>query len=440
MLRHTISTRHAQRRKRAMTENAGASFLIFAPELVIRNQDVYFPFRQDSYFYYLTGFEEAESALVMTATGKTVLFVMRRDAEREIWEGERYGVEGALTTFGVDATYPIEELPSRLPELLKGSERLYYRQKMSERQDRLVLEALERHRTSDGRSGRGLLSVMDPSMILAEMRMFKDEEEVESLRKACSITARAHLKLMQTVRPGQNEGEVEALVDYEFRRNGCHRNGYGSIVAGGKNATCLHYHSNNEVLKDGDLLLVDAGGEYDYFTSDITRTFPVGRRFTDDQARFYDLVLESQMAAIAMAKPGNTLAAIHRKATEVLTQGLIDMSLLSGSVDELIKSGAIKRFYPHGTGHWLGMDVHDVGLYQIKNKELKDEPRPLKPGMCFTIEPGLYIQPGDLDAPPEYRGIGIRIEDDILITESGCEVLTHEAPKLRSDIETIRAV
>ncbi|HUP58583.1 MAG TPA: M24B family metallopeptidase, partial [Bdellovibrionota bacterium] len=266
-----------------------------------------------------------------------------------------------------------------------------------------------------------------------EMRLFKAPEEVEALRGACRITALAHTAAMKEVKPGMNEFEVEALIDYTFRKEGCQRVGYGSIVAGGVNAACLHYRFNNQPLRDGDLLLIDAGGEFNYYTSDITRTFPVGRQFTDAQAKAYELVLKSQKSAIAMAKPGAKLPEIHKHVCEILTDGMLSLGLLKGNRDEILKSFAFRRFYPHNTSHWLGMDVHDVGLY-MKNGEA----RPLEPGMCFTIEPGFYVQPTDKEAPREFHGIGIRIEDDILITRSGNEILTKDAPKEIADIEALR--
>lgn len=424
-----------------MKANFGAVFIFPSNDEVLRNPDVHYPFRQESNFYYLTGFEEPESFLVLAPAGsqqagsfKTVLFVRKRDPEKEMWEGERYGTEGAQKIFGADEAYLIEEFDQKLPDLLKGSEKVFYRMGHHEAVDRRVLSALEVHRRSLGRSGKSLPPISDPNETLGEMRLFKSVEEVASLRKACQITALAHKAAMKQVRPGMNEFEVEALIDYEFRRNGCARVGYGSIVAGGKNATCLHYRSNNEPLRDGDLLLIDAGGECDYYTSDITRTFPVGKGFSAAQAHVYDLVLKSQKAAIAMVKPGATIPAIHKHVCEVLTEGLLSLGLLKGKADEILKNNGFKRFYPHNTSHWLGMDVHDVGLYTKGG-----EPRALEPGMCLTIEPGLYMQPTDNDVPAEYRNIGIRIEDDVLVTATGNEVLTKDAPKERSELESLRA-
>jgi Xaa-Pro aminopeptidase len=416
---------------KAASENA--VFVLPAAKEVLRNPDVTFPFRQESNFFYLTGFEEPEAWVVILPTGKLVMFVRRRDPVMEIWEGARYGTEGALKVFGADEAYLTDEFPKKFPELLKGVEKVYYRAHLDEENDRIVMAALEEYRRAYGRSGRPLLPIADPNAMIAEMRLFKSKEEVEAMRKACSITAAAHKAAMIETKPGMNEFEVEALIDYQFRKQGAQRVGYGSIVAGGVNACCLHYRANNEALRDGDLLLIDAGAEYNYYTSDITRTFPVGRVFSKEQAAIYDLVLKAQTECIALAKPGATLPQIHRHATETLVKGAISLGLIEGDVDEIISSGKVKRLYPHGTGHWLGMDVHDVGLYQIDR-----EPRKLEPGMMFTIEPGLYIQPDDLESPESYRGIGIRIEDDILITIGGCEVMTAGVPKKREEIEALR--
>lgn len=434
MLLKTLPSFFKQRRenlqKKASKQNA--AFVFFAAPEVLRNPDVTYPYRQESNFYYLTGFEEPE-ALALVLPNKYVLFVRKRDPHMEMWEGERYGTEGALKVFGADEAYLIDELDTKLPELLKTVDQIYYRAHHSEHDDRILFNILEKVRKSMGRSGRPLLPIHDPNEVLGEMRLFKSAEEADLMRKACKITALTHKTVMQQTRVGMNEFEVEALIDYEFRRNGCARVGYGSIVAGGKNATCLHYRSNNEVLKDGDLLLIDAGGEYGYYTSDITRTFSVGKKFSKAQAAIYDLVLKSQLECIAMAKPGATMAGIHKHACTVLTEGLLSLGLLQGKLEQIVESGGFRRFYPHGTGHWLGMDVHDIGLYQLNG-----EPRKLEAGMMFTIEPGLYVQPDDKDAPAEYRDIGVRIEDDILITSNGCEVMTSAAPKKRDEIEALR--
>jgi Xaa-Pro aminopeptidase len=433
MLLSHVSPQFKSRRDALMKANPDAVFIFPSGEEVLRNPDVHYPFRQESNFYYLSGFEEAESFLVL-AQAKMFLFVRHRDPEKEMWEGERYGIEGAKKVFGADEAFTHDQFDAKLPEILKGSTQVFYRLGLSETIDRRVLAAIEVHRRSLGRSGKALPPLSDPNEVIGEMRLFKSQEEIADLRKACEITALAHKTVMRETKPGMNEFEVEALVDYVFRKNGCQRVGYGSIVAGGRNAACLHYRFNNEKLNDGDLLLVDAGGEYNYFTSDITRTFPVGKRFSASQAKLYDLVLKSQKKGIELAKPGSTMPQIHKACTEVLIDGMLSLGLMTGKPEDIYKSNAYKRFYPHGTGHWLGMDVHDVGLYTRNG-----EPRPLEPGMAFTIEPGFYVQPGDMDAPAEYRNIGIRIEDDVVITAQGCDVLTRGAPKEREEVEALKA-
>jgi Xaa-Pro aminopeptidase len=428
------------RREKLLQSQPGGVFIFASNAEVLRNPDVHYPFRQESNFYYLSGFEEPESFLVLApakskpGAHKMVLFVRRRDPEKEMWEGERYGIEGARQVFGADEAYPIDELDSKLPELLQGSDHVYYRMGLSEPVDRQILSALEKHRRSLGRSGKSLPPIADPNELVGEMRLFKTPDELRVIREACRVSALAHKTAMQETRPGMNEFEVEALIDYVFRKNGCQRVGYGSIVAGGANAACLHYRANNAVLNDGELLLIDAGGERDYYTADITRTFPVGRKFTQAQAKAYEIVLDAQKVGLSLSKPGSKLPEIHRRVCESLIDGMLRAGLLKGNAEELFKSNAFKRFYPHNTSHWLGIDVHDVGLYTRDG-----EARALEPGMVFTVEPGFYVQPGDREAPAEFRNIGIRIEDDVLVTTDGCEVMTQDAPKERADIEALRA-
>lgn len=441
MLLTQIPSYFKARRNQLMESHPGAVFVLPSCPFYYRNPDVPHPYRQESNFYYLTGFEEYESCLVLapaseggTGNHRMILFVLPNDPEKEMWEGARYGLEGARRVFGADEAYLIHELDKLLPELFKGAERVFYQLGFSPDMDRTVMTALETNRRSRGRSGCGQLPVEDSRLPIGELRLFKAEEEIQALRKACEISGLAHREVMSTVKPGMNESEIEALIDYLFRKKGCQRVGYGSIIAGGRNATCLHYRFNNEELKSGDLLLIDAGGEHRYYTADITRTFPIGKKFKTAQAELYELVLRAQKAGIEMARPGVTLPQIHRQVCTVLVEGLRDLHLLDGDVDDLIKTGAFRRFYPHGTSHWLGMDVHDVGLYTVKG-----EPRILEPGMVFTIEPGIYIQPSDAgQVPDEYRNIGIRIEDDILITEKGHEVLTSAAPKEVKELEALR--
>jgi Xaa-Pro aminopeptidase len=444
MLLTQVPSSFAARRERLLNAHSAAAFIFPSSSEVLRNPDVHHPFRQESNFFYLSGFEEPESVLVLApsktaGSSRMILFVRRRDPMKEMWEGERYGIEGALQIFGAHEAYPIEEFGKKLPELLKGLDKVYYRLNADEKMDRQILAALETQRSSS-RSAK-LLPIVDPGEVLGEMRLFKSSEEVELLRNACRVSALGHKEAMKVVRPGMNEFEIEALVDYVFRKNGCQRLGYGSIVAGGKNAACLHYRANNEVLKDGDLLLIDAGGEYNYYTGDVTRTFPIGSGFSKAQAKAYDLVLSAQKEAIALAKPGRKIPEMHRRACEVIADGLLSLGLIQAgsgqstktAIEEAIKSEAYKKFYPHGTSHWLGMDVHDAGMYT------KDgAPRALEPGMCLTVEPGFYVQPADAEMAGEFSGIGIRIEDDILITPSGCEIMTRDAPKERAEIEALR--
>ncbi len=423
-----------------MKAHQGASFIFPSPSVVLRNPDVPHPFRQESHFYYLSGFDEENSCLVLAHDPKashgfrSFLFVQPRDPSKELWDGERYGVDRAASIFSVDEAAPIETLWERLPEILKFTNEVYYSLGKDEANDQKLISVLGKLQKSKGRSGLGQRAVKDPMEPVGEMRVIKKSEELEILKKACEATAQSHLQAMKQVRPGMNEFEVQALIEYEFKKNGCQRTGYGSIVAGGKNACCLHYVSNNEPLKDGDLLLIDAGGEMDYYTSDITRTFPVGKSMSKEQKELYEIVLAANEQAISIVKPGLPYSAIHRKAQEVLAQGLKDLGLLEGSVEEIIEDRTkLFRYFPHGTGHFLGMDVHDVGLYKIEGKS-----RVLEPGMVFTIEPGLYAQPTDQHCPEKYRGIGIRIEDNILVTESGFQVLTSDVPKAIEEIERLR--
>jgi Xaa-Pro aminopeptidase len=440
MLLSKIPNYFKERRDQLMKSHPGSVFLFPSAPHWVRNNDVHFPFRQESNFFYLTGLEEAESFLILAplksnpVAYRMILFVLPRDPEKEMWEGERYGLEGALEIFGADEAYSSHEFEKRLPEILEGSEQIFYRMGVNPALDRRIVDAIEVYRSRQGRSGKSMLPILDPTEAVGEMRILKSSSEIELMRKACDISSAAHRAAMIETRPGMNEGAIEALIDYHFRRGGCQRVGYGSIVASGKNSTCLHYRSNNEVLKDGDLLLIDAGGEYEYYSADITRTFPVGKEFTPAQAKAYDLVLKAQKEAIAMTRPGVKLPDIHRHVCQVMIDGLLSMGLLKGKPEEIFRSGEYKRFYPHNTSHWLGMDVHDAGLYQKAG-----DARPLEAGMVFTIEPGFYVQPSDRQAPSEYRNIGIRIEDDILVTETGFEVLTSKTPKERVELEALKA-
>lgn len=439
MIKTSVPPYFHQRRERLAQWAPGSVFVLPAKPEVLRNDDVHFSYRQDSSLYYLTGYDEPEAWVVIhTAAGsngsyKMTFFSRERNAERELWEGARYGIEGASRVFGAHESFPISELSSKLPECLKGAERVYYRMGQSPEHDQRMLDALEAVRISYGRSGRGLAPLHDPREVIGEMRLIKGPEEIELMRKASQISALAHKTAMIESKPGMNENEIEALIDYVCRKSGCLRMGYGSIVAGGANACCLHYRANNERLKDGDLLLIDAAGEYDYYSSDITRTFPVGKRFTDAQAQVYEIVLDTQKKVIDMTRPGLKYSEMHAFACESLTEGLLSAGIVKGTKKDILSTQGFRRFYPHGTGHWLGMDVHDSGLYQ-KN----GESRVLEPGMVFTVEPGVYFQTYDREVDSKYLGIGVRIEDNIVITKQGHDVLTSDAPKEIKEIEALK--
>ncbi|MBI4925951.1 MAG: aminopeptidase P N-terminal domain-containing protein [Bdellovibrio sp.] len=425
------------RRNNLMTKYPTSTFILPAAKEAVRNLDVIHSFRQESNFFYLCGLEEPDAFLVLAPSSqsshKTILFVLPKDLEKEMWIGERYGVENAKKVFDADEVYPISEFDQKLPEFLKNSEQVFYRVGLNENLDRKIFAVLEKYQKNLGRSGKALLPILDPTLPIGEMRIFKNSEEISFMKRACEISTLAHKTAMKEIKPGMNEYEIEALLNYIFKKHGCQRLAYPSIVAGGKNAACLHYQMHNEPLKEGDLVLIDAAGEFNYYPSDITRTFPVGKHYSEKQSTMYDLVLKSQLAGIAMAKPKTKLADIHKHVCEILIDGFLSLGLLSGDPAEILKSGSYKKYYPHNTSHWLGMDVHDVGLYTLNG-----ESRILEPGMTFTIEPGFYIQPNDTEALKLFPCQGIRIEDDILITQQGCEILSAEAPKTREDIEKLR--
>ncbi|CAN5352553.1 Xaa-Pro aminopeptidase [soil metagenome] len=400
-------------------DEASVAVLAAAP-VYTRNNDVEHEYRQDSDLFYLTGFDEPGSVLVLSAKDKkTTLFVRPRDPEREIWDGPRAGIDGAKSVFGATDAFKISELADELPKLLSNQKRLYYRLGRDRVFDDKFLEALDATRRR-GRTGvTWPTELVDPSTILHEMRLIKGSEDLEAMRAAASITRDAHMKAMAQARPGMFEYEVEALLLETFRRRGSERPAYGSIVGSGVNATVLHYRQNNRKMEEGDLLLIDAGCEFGYYASDVTRTFPISGKFTKEQEAIYQLVLDAQMASIEATKVGATIDEIHAVSVEVITKGLVALGLLQGEVKKLIETEAYKPFYMHRTSHWLGMDVHDVGSYFVDGK-----PRKLEPGMVLTVEPGIYIGEGYDKVPKEYRGIGVRIEDDILVTADGPVNLT----------------
>ena len=423
-----------QRRKslaRRMKKNAIA-VLPSAPA-VARNRDVEYPYRQDSDFHYLTGFDEPESVVVLAPgreKGAFILFCRAYDETKAIWTGKHAGLEGARERFGADEAYAIEDLAGILPGLLDGRSTVYFPIGVDGALDRQVMAAVNtlRGRVRAGAKPPGEFIALD--RLLHEMRLRKSSDEIRLMRKAAEVSVLAHKRAMAACRPGMYEYQVEAELTHEFMRHGLRYSAYPSIVAGGGNACVLHYTENADVLRDGDLLLIDAGAEYGNYAADITRTFPVNGRFGEAQRQLYELVLEAQLAAIGKIRPGKSWIEPHDAAVRVLVKGLVRLGLLAGRVGKLIKDEAYKKFYMHRTGHWLGMDVHDVGEYKVD-----DVWRELEPGMVLTVEPGLYIAPDCLDVEPKWRGIGIRIEDDVLVTKDGCEVLSAAMPKAVAEIE-----
>jgi len=421
----------------------GAAAVIPAATLKFRNHDSDYRYRPDSDFWYLTGFSEPEAALVLLPFGtaeegrhrpkgepRSILFLREKDREGEMWTGRRLGVERAGEVLGVDSARPIGELWEALPELLRGYSDAVYRLGQDEEQDRRMIGVMTKVRTAARRGGILPAALLDTAPLLHELRLFKSGPELERMRAAAAVTAEAHLAAMRAAAPGVIEREIDALIDQTFRRAGSTGSAYTPIVAGGANACILHYVQNDQELKDGELCLIDAGGEMEYYASDITRTFPVNGRFEGEQRAIYELVLAALKAATAKARPGESMDSVHRAAVDTLVDGLLELGLLEGQREELIAEETYKRFYPHRTGHWLGLDTHDCGAQTIE-----EDWRPLEPGMVFTIEPGLYVPPDDEGVEERWRGIGVRIEDDVLITPEGCEILTEAAPREIEEVE-----
>jgi Xaa-Pro aminopeptidase len=431
------TTIYAGRRARLLKNmQHGIAIIPTAPE-VARNADTHYGYRHDSNFYYLSGFTEPEAVLVLVAgsgengDAQSILFCREKNLEREIWDGHRYGPDAAREQFGFDTAFPVEQLDEKLTELMSNQPALFYPLGFDAAWDQRILTL--RHAVQEkSRSGiRAPDQVRDVRALLNEMRLFKDSHELDIMRRAAAISTAAHRRAMRYTRPDMFEYQVEAELLHEFCSHGARHPAYTSIVAGGANACVLHYVGNNAQLRDVDLLLIDAGCELDGYASDITRTFPVGGKFSAEQKDVYEIVLAAQAAAIAAAKPNQTWNAPHDAALHVLAQGFIDLKLCHGSLDAVLESGSYKQFYMHRTGHWLGMDVHDVGDYKIG-----DDWRPLQPGMVLTVEPGCYIRPAD-NVPMSLWNIGIRIEDDVAITDKGNEVLTDAAPKTVAAIEEV---
>ena len=411
---------------------AGVAIVPTAPER-LRNRDSDYLYRFDSYFYYLTGFPEPDAVLVLIAgpAPKSILFCREKHPERELWEGFRYGPGAAREAFGFDEGYPIGELDAKLPQLIANQPALHYAPGMDPAWDARIMRWLNEVRALARTGVVAPTEIRDLRATLDAMRLVKDEYELALMRRAAGISAGAHVRAMRVTRPAMVEYEIEAELLYEFRRHGSQFPAYWPIVAGGPNACILHYRENDKPLEDGTLLLIDAGCELDGYAADITRTFPVSGRYSGPQREIYDLVLAAQLAAIAEVKPGNPWIAPHDAAVKVLAQGFIDLGLCRGTLDTVLEKEGYKRFYMHRTGHWLGLDVHDAGDY----KEGGDW-RALRPGMTLTVEPGCYIRPAE-DVPERFWNIGVRIEDDALVTAAGCEILTAGAPKLVAEVEAL---
>ena len=412
----------------------GIAVLPTSPELA-RNADTQFPYRFDSSFHYLSGFAEPEAVLVLFAGDlrRSLLFCRNKDVEREIWDGFRYGPDAAREQFGFDEAYPIDELDKMMPTLLENQPKLYATLGADPAWDSRLIGWLNEVRSRARTGVQAPKEILDLRSLVHEMRLFKDESELATMRRAGQISRDAHARAMRFTQPGQFEYQVEAELIHEFYRNGSRFPAYTSIVAGGANACVLHYVENNAQLRDGDLLLIDAGCELHGYAADITRTFPVNGKFSAAQKDVYEIVLAAQYAAIDAAKPGNTWNMPHDAALKVLVQGMLDLKLLEGSVDGVIESESYKQFYMHRTGHWLGMDVHDVGDYKLNGQW-----RELQPGMVLTVEPGLYLRPAE-NVPPALANIGIRIEDDVAIVAGGNDILTAGTPKTVAEIEAVMA-
>ncbi|WP_413198885.1 aminopeptidase P N-terminal domain-containing protein [Nostoc piscinale] len=433
---------YRQRREQLMAKIGNGTAIFRSAPMAVMHNDVEYAYRQDSDFFYLTGFNEAQAVAVLAPNHpehRFVLFVQPKDREKEVWSGYRCGVDAAKEIYGADAAYPINELDEKLPQYLEKSDRIYYHLGRDRKFNEKVLAHYQSLLRTYPKRGTGPIAIEDTCTVLHSMRLIKTETELEMMRQAAAIAIEAHNQAMAITKPGRYEYEIQAEIEWLFRHRGAMGPAYPSIVASGVNACVLHYIENNRQMQDGELLLIDAGCAYNYYNSDITRTFPVGGKFTPEQKTLYEIVLEAQKQAIAQVKPGNTFKAVHDTAVRVLTTGLIDLGILQGELDKIIEEEKYKPYYMHRTSHWLGLDVHDVGVYQHGD----DKPQILQPGQVLTVEPGLYIVPDTKlaeDQPqthPRWIGIGIRIEDDVLVTPTGHEVLTAGVPKEIDEIERV---
>ncbi|WP_181297569.1 Xaa-Pro aminopeptidase [Pseudomonas sp. Q2-TVG4-2] len=429
---------YARRRKALMTEMEANSIAILpAAPMYIRNRDVEHIYRQDSDFQYLSGFPEPEAVIALIPGrehGEYVLFCRERDPARELWDGLRAGQDGAISEYGADDAFPIGDIDDILPGLIEGRSRVYYAIGSNQEFDHRLMEWINTIRSKARQGAQPPNEFVALDHLLHDLRLYKSANEVKIMKHAAQISARAHVRAMQASRAGLYEYHLEAELDYEFRKGGAKMPAYGSIVAAGKNACILHYRENDAVLKDGDLVLIDAGCEIDCYASDITRTFPVSGRFSPEQKAIYELVLAANQEAFKNIAPGKHWNEAHEATVKVITAGLVELGLLQGDVEELIATEAYKPFYMHRAGHWLGMDVHDVGDYKVGG-----EWRVLEPGMAMTVEPGIYVAADNQDVAKKWRGIGVRIEDDVVVTRTGCEILTGRVPKTVAEIEALMA-
>jgi Xaa-Pro aminopeptidase len=427
---------YAKRRKELMQKIGPKGIAILtSTEAAFRNCDAAYPYRQQSDLYYLTGFEEPETVLILVPKrkdGEFILFNRVRDREKEIWDGLRAGQEGARKNFGADEAFPFDDLVKKLPELLDGREQIYYSLGIDKHFDKVILQSIKHARAKIRSGGQPPLSIVDVTGPLHEMRLIKSPAEAELMRKAAKISAAAHIRAMQFCKPGINEYQLEAEIQHEFQRNGARFPAYTCIIGAGANSCILHYISNDQIVKNGDIVLVDAGAEYNYYASDITRTFPANGKFSPEQRAIYELVLKSQIAGINAVKPGAVWTSIQDVILKIIVRGLVDLGILKGNVKDLIDSQAYFPFYMHKSGHWLGLDVHDAGRYKVDGKWRK-----LQAGMVLTVEPGIYISANIPGVHKKWHNIGVRIEDDVLVTSNGNEVLSRDVPK---DVAAIEAL
>jgi len=435
-----ISMTEFSQRRHALMQKIGPNSIVVLPSAkeCLRNGDAFFPFRQSSDFYYLTGFAEPESVLVLAPNrkeGEYILFNRVRDRDREIWDGPRVGQENACHTYLADQAFPIESLQTMLPDLLVGRESVYYPYGLHAEFDELLMQSINYIRAKI-RSGVPIpTTFIDSASLLHEMRLFKSAAEVETMQKAIDITGQAHIRAMQACQPGLYEYQLEAELAYEYNRNGARAPAYSSIVGSGRNSCILHYVNNDKKIANGDIVLIDAGAEYQHYAADITRTFPANGKFSAEQRAIYELVLTAQLQAIESLKPGAAWTGAQDIIVKVITQGLIDLKILKGNLESLIEQQAYFPFYMHRSGHWLGLDVHDVGRYRLATTGW----RSLAAGMVFTVEPGIYISADIPGVPERWHNIGVRIEDNLLITDKGHKVLSQHIPKTVAEIETIMA-